>query len=97
MGEEKKKEIKGLRDNPDTLRIGLETARMRSARLGIEFTVGAIARLGIEILFEGELEILRLQANERAKEKVDEMSSMRVDVMAEEKADVMSFSVCEVS
>ena len=97
MGEGKKKEIKGLRDNPDTLKIGLETARMRSARLGIEFTVGAIARLGIEILFEGELEILRLQANERAKEKVDEMSSMRVDVMAEEKADVMSFSVCEVS
>ena len=97
MGDGEKKEIKGLRDNPDTLRIGLETARMRSARLGIEFTVGAIARLGVELLYEGELEILRLQANERAKEKVDEMSSMRVDVMAEEKADVMSFSVCEVS
>ena len=97
METEKKKEIKGLRDNPDTLRIGLETARMRSARLGVEFTVGAIARLGVELLYEGELDILRMQANERAKEKVDAMSRMRVNAMAEEKADVMSFSVCEVS
>lgn len=97
METEKKKEIKGLRDNPDTLRIGLETARMRSARLGVEFTVGEIARLGVELLYEGELQICRMQANERLKEKVDAMSRMRVNAMADEKADVMSFSVCEVS
>ena len=50
---------KDVRENPDTLRVALRVCEMRSKRLGTEFTVGDIARLGIELLYQGELEILR--------------------------------------
>ena len=58
METEKKKE-KDVRENPDTLRVALRVAEMRSKRLGVEFTVGDVARLGIQLLFEGELGLLR--------------------------------------
>lgn len=60
MKTEEKKE-KDVRENPDTLRVALRVVEMRSKRLGIEFTVGDVARLGIELLYAGELDIIRAQ------------------------------------
>lgn len=57
----------------DSLRVALRTADLRSQRLGKNFTVGEIARLGIELLYAGELEILRAN-QERVVFDVKELS-----------------------
>ena len=59
--ETEKKEKKDLRETRDTLRIALATCEMRSQRLGVDFTIADLTRLGIELLYAGELEIIRAQ------------------------------------
>ena len=59
--EREKREEKDLRDVRDTLRIALRTCELRGRRLGVELTIADLTRLGIELLYEGELEILRSQ------------------------------------
>ena len=59
--ERKQIEGKDLREVRDTLRIALRTCEMRGRRLGVDLTIADLTRLGIELLYEGELEILRAQ------------------------------------
>ena len=55
------KEERDLREVRDTLRMALAVCDMRLTRTGEMLSVGEIARLGIEILYEGEREMLRVR------------------------------------
>lgn len=75
--EKEKKELEDVREVlkvRDSLRLALATIDLRYQRTGELMTVGELARMGLEIIFKGELAMVK----EREKRQVFEVDVREV-------------------